>query len=531
MPNLEDYSIHAWIQNNHFLNELGKQIEFNQHFFLFDPYRDWTPKQAIIKCSQVGFSLMMILKVLYAAQKKRYNIIYTLPTVRDVQEFVPSKVDQFIANNPSLQGIVGVKDNYSQKMIGDRFIYFKGTFSGTSKDKKGESATGIMLTADILAHDESDRSDQKVIEQYSSRLDYSEYKGQWYFSNPSIPNIGAHKQFLLSDQKHYFITCKRCNHKQYMTFEGSIDQERRIFVCQKCNKELGSEDRRKGQWVKKWRDKEISGYWINQLMAPWKTADEILSAYETKSKEFFYNFVLGQPYLSSEAKIDRELITKNIIEKYPEDIDKKHVIIGVDQGLKKHYVVGNMTEIFRVGVTEDWDDIEKMIKQYNAIAVIDALPDLTIPRKLMKKYQGRVYLCVYKRDKTEKKIVTFGIQDKAGFVYADRNASLQQMVDALVEGEIHYTVDVEGLEQYIEQWQTVYRRVEEDSQGIPRQIWDTVNGNDHFFHAQNYWWIGRQRGQLFEKYKPIVPSVIDKKNNDVEHDDSFKQSIKGVSYE
>jgi len=529
MEVLERESIHAWIMNNNILTSQGQPIEFEDHLFLFDIYKDWTPEQACIKSAQVGFSEMQILKALYAADIKKLNIIYTLPTVTDVREFVPSKVDQIIRNNPCLRDRIGIKDNYSQKMVGDRFVFYKGTYSGKSKENKGESSVGIMLTSDLNVHDESDRSDQMIIEQYESRLEHSEYKGRWFFSNPSIPNVGAHKKWLLSDQKHWFIKCEKCNQQQYLTFKDNVDIEREIFMCKKCHKELTREDRRCGQWVRKWNDKNVSGYWISQLMAPWKTAEQICKQYREKTPQFFNNFVLGQPYLSSQEKVGKEIILANCIEKWPEDVKKDQVVLGVDQGLKKHYVIGNIDgEIFKYGVTEDWKDIETMLRQYNAIAVIDAMPDLTIPRKLMRKYLGRVFLCVYKRDKAQKKLYKFGTNEKFGFVYADRNAVIQKTIDDLVDNKIKYTIDPKEMGPYIDQWKTLYRTVEEDSMNIPRQVWNTTTGEDHYAHATVYYNIGRERKGILNKFKISIPSdkKTDKFKNTVDIDPYFEAAKK-----
>jgi len=107
-----------------------------------------------------------------------------------------------------------------------------------------EAGVGIMFSSDLNIHDESDRSDQVIMEQYESRLDASNYKGQWYFSNPTVPGTLTQKLWEKSDQKHWFVKCPHCNHLQWLDYYQNVDKEKEIFVCQKCGKEIDDETRR-----------------------------------------------------------------------------------------------------------------------------------------------------------------------------------------------------------------------------------------------------------------------------------------------
>jgi phage terminase large subunit GpA-like protein len=190
---------------------------------------------------------------------KDITVIYTLPTGADVYRMVPGKVNQIIRYNPLLAAIVRDKDTISQKKVGNRFIYYQGTY--TEKE-------ALMLSSDLNVHDEEDRSELKIIEQYESRLQFSKYKWQWHFSNPSIPGYGVDKYWQQSDQKHWFIKCVHCGYDQFLDWEKNVNREKEIYICQKCHKELSNENRRVGRWVKKWTGKSISGYWISQMMVP-----------------------------------------------------------------------------------------------------------------------------------------------------------------------------------------------------------------------------------------------------------------------
>jgi len=478
-----------WVIDNKLVNERGDRLEFKNHKFLKEIYDDWTPIQVIRKAAQIGFSTCAILKTVNAARYKNFNIIYTLPTFGDVNQFVSSKVNPLLGNNPILEDLTRDKDSILQKKIGKGFIYYRGTFS--SKAQKTDSAVGTMFSADILAMDESDRSDQVILEQYESRLQASQYKGQWYFSNPTNPFTISQKLWDKSNQKHWFIKCSHCNEWQYLDFFKNIKDNK--YVCQKCGRVLSNEDRCNGQWVKK-RESDIAGYWISHLMCPWITAEQIQREYETKTKQYFYNFVLGLPYVGSDAVIDKQIILSAIDYSKPNLLQNN--VLGVDSGLKKHWVLGNAQGIFKVGIADKWEEIENLIKTYDIkTAVFDALPDLTEPRKLRDKYPGIVWLSYYKKEIKKADFISWDNETRT--VYSDRTKMIQMLIDELINRKIRFQMEPEDLEKYIEHWKSLYKITEDDIMGAERDVWET-NGEDHLVHATIYFRLALEKAQIGE---------------------------------
>jgi len=300
IPKLADLSIHAWIQENRIVNEKGDPIEFRDHLFQYDIYRDESPNIVVMKPAQVGLSTLQILKNHYDAKRFKLDIIYTLPTDGDVNVFVSGKVNRIIANNPCMLADVVDKDSIEQKQIGESFEYFRGTWT-----KKA----AIMITADRLTHDEIDSSKLDVIADYQSRLQHSKRKQTHVFSHPSVPNKGVHGYFLQSDQKEWFITCPHCGKKQYMEWSTedpkrmSVDLERKEYVCKACRGVLSDDDRAVGEWAsRRFAVKpKFSGYHVTLLMAAWVPAAEVCAKYKEvldgkQTMDYFHNKVLGLPF-------------------------------------------------------------------------------------------------------------------------------------------------------------------------------------------------------------------------------------------
>ena len=65
----------AFILNNKIKNENGQILEFKDHYFLIDPYADMSPRQVVMKPSQIGWSVLGINKALWLAKFKKANVI------------------------------------------------------------------------------------------------------------------------------------------------------------------------------------------------------------------------------------------------------------------------------------------------------------------------------------------------------------------------------------------------------------------------------------------------------------------------
>ena len=480
MSKLAEASIIAFIYENSLKTETGKPLSFDDRQFLYDIYRDWSPKQVVLKAAQIGFSTEAIIKTIWGAKHKGIDIVYTLPTDNDVRLFAGGKINRIISLNPILQQYVKERDTVEQKTVGERVIYYRGTKSGSA---------AIMVSADLLVHDEEDRSDQKIISTYASRLQASDKKWEWHFSNPSVPGNGVSRYWNRSTQSEWFVRCEECNKEQFLEWPDNVDKVRKIFVCKFCDVELIN--RRDGRWVDRFKEKEFKGYHISLLMAPWVTAQEILDYHETKPADYFANFVLGLPYIGQGNTVTPDIILRNCTSFINE---QDNVVIGCDSGIIKHYVIGNRQGLFYYDKTEDWDDIGRLLKKYKrSIAVIDAMPDITGPRKLREEFPGRVFLCHYAQDRKTLQLIRWGEGEEAGNVTVDRNRALQFLIDEFADSRVPLQGTEEDWANYVKHWETLYRISDVDKNGSPTFKWETSTGMDHYAHASLYWRTGMEK--------------------------------------
>lgn len=481
---LEDISIHAWLQEHQIKNEKGELIDFYDHRFLFQPYADLSAKQVYLKAAQIGASTMQVIKSLWLAAKLGMNIIYTLPTESDVQEFAGGKVNPIITQNPILHKYVKDKDSVEQKRVGNATIYYRGAHSDD---------VAIMVTSDGNMYDEVDASKQQNIEQYASRLQHSKFKWEHYFSHPSAEGYGVSKYWEKSDQKHWFITCKWCGIEQYMAWPQSINIEKKQYQCKFCAGIVTDDVRRNGRWVAKYKDRPYSGYWIPLLICPWVPASEIIDKFNTKPEDYFWNKVLGLPYVGGGNKLTKSLLMRNLTEEQITPLQNDRVLIGIDTGKKIHYVCGSEKGLVYYGECSDYEEINDLMERWpKAIIVIDQGGDLIGSRQLRERYVGRVFLCTYGEDRKTMELVRWGQKDEDGNVVADRNRMIQLVVSEFTDKRIPIMGTENDWYDYWLHWNALTRISKENERGQIKKEW-IRNGPDHWAHATVYWRIGMMR--------------------------------------
>lgn len=498
-----------WALKHGIKNELGFPIEFKKRKFLIDIYNDLSPKIAILKPPQIGATVMNCLKSFYVAKKLRRQIIYTLPTQGDVQDMVGGSFNRIIAQNPILMEWVKDHDTIEQKSVGDSIIFYRGTF--TAKQ-------AMMIPSGLNIHDEVDASDPAVITQYETRLQAQEDGGwRWYFSHPSLQGAGIDVFWEKSDKKEWFITCDECKKEQTLVWPESVDIETRNYICTQCSSPLSDQSRINGAW-RATAEGEFSGYHISQLMLYNKSAKDIIQAYQDplKDKQYFYNYVLGLPYIGSEDRIPASVVLRNC--KDSVNTQEGINIIGADTGHGIHFCVMNKDGVFyydhatEITASKDpYDEIRALLRRWPSCrAFFDQGGDLIGVRKLQHEFPGRVFLVFYRKDRKTTDYIVWGEGEDWNEVSVDRNHMITTMVEQLRDtGRIILNGTQDEWAEFASHFGNLYReritadvKPERDDRTLygAEYVWKR-NGPDHFAHALLYALVG------FSKYHGELAQV------------------------
>lgn len=502
---------YTWTLQHNIKNEVGLPLDFEKRPWLKAIYNDLSPNQTFLKPPQIGATVMNTLKSLWVAKNLQRQIIYTLPTQGDVQDMVGGSFNRIIAQNPILMDWVKDKDTVEQKSVGDSMIFYRGTF--TSKQ-------AMMIPSGLNIHDEVDASDPNVIVQYENRLQAQEDGGwRWYFSHPSLAGHGVDVYWQQSDKKEWYITCNKCNHEQTLSWPQNIDLERAAYVCSQCQETLSEQDRLTGRWLNQdgvpWKGKivgdyKFSGWHVSQMMLYNKSAQQIIDTYNDplKDKQYFYNYVLGLPYVDSDDRIDPSTILLNCVDLVNEQKDR--TVIGVDTGHGNHLVCMNKQGVFyyehATELTETktpHDRVEELLKLWpKSIAVFDQAGELMLTRVLQQKYPGRVFLCYYVKDRKSIEPIEWGTDKEYWKVKVDRNRLITLIIEQMRDiGRFTLNGTREEWKDFAGMFGNIYRErivVKEQKGKDDRSLYGSEyvwkrNGPDHFVHAFLYAYVGMQR--------------------------------------
>lgn len=467
--------------------ESGQPIDFTYHRYLLDIYNEDSQHLVVQKAAQIGLSTLQIFRALWRAYYDNLDIIYVLPTLSDVHDFVGGKVDRIIEQNTDMQTWVADKDSVEQKRVGKSSIYFRGSWV---------ERQALMISADELMLDEYDRSDLSVLETYESRLQHSSHRNISIFSNPSRPGYGVSQKYEESDKRLFHI--KHSCGSVFPFDESCIDYAGKRYACPKCSRTITEDERMTGFWQStadfdKWRGYKIP-LWLNALVP----AGEIVLHKTNKSPEYFANFVAAEPYVSKDNSISVEEVLANCTDKVNPMTSR--VVIGVDTGLPIWYVCANKDGFFYHGHCNNYADLRTLLNRWpDSVLVSDQGGDLIGIRELQQEYPGRVFLAYYRKDQANVDVVRWGEGNEYGKVLVDRNRMISLMVGQMKDkGRFVLNGQRDEWQLVAEHFANMYRQLilapdkpGHDSRSLygAEYVWKR-KGGDHLAHATLYALVG-----------------------------------------
>lgn len=535
----------------------GRPFSFKDHEMQIAICDDTNARKVMQKCSQVGLSELAARMVAgIAAMSKNKHIIYVLPTRTFATKFSASRFKPIIDESPMLLGMTDKNVKSAElKKIGTTFVYFGGT--------SGSVNGAISVPASYVIRDEYDFSDQLVADRFESRLkhaasDEHHRKGHiWTFSTPTLPEFGINREFLLSDQKHYNVTCQCCEHDfapdyfenikipgydgkmlditpQDIT-NGYLDVKGAYMECPECKADIWEAlcDPKRRHWVAKKPKSIVSGYQI----FPWdvpkvNSIPSILMQIPAFGNPAdFYNFAVGIPFVDRNNSFLLDRIDDDTCKWLDHGHGQGTFYMGVDVGKTSHIVIGrvkadgteeiNYMERYTISGNADplYQRITQLRELFNVrVCVIDAAPDFTSALEAIKNNPlGKVYACEYTRNRLNGlDIISIPDVPKLAedfVVKAFRTGSLQELMRSHNSGLIKYprsigcmqcTTEIDELRNNLKNIKKL--RITNGDGDIEERFVST--GADHYAHAINYCRIAYKISGVVSgvgySYKPCV---------------------------
>ena len=547
------------------LPKAGK-VDFVRYPYMKAVYSDTHPDITIIKGAQLGFSTWAMCRALWMLTTFNCTVIYTFPTREQVSEYTAARIDPIIQQSPYLQSrIVDVNSVKLKKFrrdpkdtsAGVSLVYFQGA---------AKESDAIAVDADLVIHDEEDKSNPQVIEQYRERLTASRYKWRARLSTPTIPGYGVDRSYALTDMMKWLVKCSSCNAEFEMRFpnepgdarsniephdwkevvEGTLPR----YKCHLCGTTLTDSDRAGGRWVAKRPAGGLPrGYQVSQMAAPWISAGEILFSRANSTWERdFWNLKIGMAWMAGTTAMTRAALQKRASDE-PMEYTGSGYFMGVDVGKRLHVIVGKYDEngsprVVRID-SLPWDpdgdfiELDEFMLAYGVnTCVVDRAPETGMARRFSNRWNRpgatRVYLCTYKDETSNasSRELRFtspsGDYDKAraedvASVKAPRNETMTMVANELLQRMILPRPDGSPPyeEFYDHCWNTKRTPIFDDgmdaTKAIEAFVWEKT-GPDHLFHALVYFYLARMaprsvapplRGIISSsrasRYQPMLP--------------------------
>lgn len=393
----------------------GYNFSFYGHSYLVPMYMDRSPEIVLMKSSQMGATIWMVLKAIHMClypeawgfiengERMPVNIGFYFPNRDGVNLTVKGRVEKIFKSTPELLPYSNEKSR-QWKPIGDSALWFM--YMGGTSTKDSVPLMGILM-------DEVRLMDTRDIRQAQERVSHSPIKYKVHASTAGYPKGDIHKLFLDSDQKWFHTICDKCGKDQVLPeeFPNCIAEHTYgprkghiYYICKFCRLEIA--DTQNGIYVPHGDpNHEASGYQISQLISHRITAREVLRIYqETDNIKEFWNAKLGMPYLDEDMRpVSLEMLEsgQNVNPLAAWGVPTSETYMGIDQMSNLNYVWilsvrGTERRTCHVEIIEDKDPFFRcgqLMEEYNvAICVCSYEPNTNDALAFANDFPKRVYL-------------------------------------------------------------------------------------------------------------------------------------------
>lgn len=481
---------HEWVDNSALIVD-GAPFTYVRHEYLKVPYRDDHPFIVEMKSAQMGLTTKAMLKMVYNARFRGFRgMLYLFPSRTDVSDFSKARIDPLVSENPDTIGPwIRDTDATNIKRIWNCFLYLRGM----------KSRVGLKsVPADFIVYDELDEASQNAVDMAEERMSHSLFKERMMLSNPTLPDYGIHKQFLLSDQKYYLLKCPRCNGYTDVvgTFPDCIAESRgkTYLLCQDCRDSALTPTL--GEWVaKKPSIKERSGYQYSQLYSQFVSLADVLRIFRTTNNfSDFFNLKIGIAYIEAQNRLSIQDVLGLCCQDGIQSEESSPSFMGVDQGKTIFVVIGKdhphkAGKIVHIGEYKEFEELDGLMKNFNITrCVIDAEPEIRKAREFAERFPGRVFLCYY----SDTQRGPYKWDEEKLQVTCNRTESLDASHNEVKYGRIIFPRENDIVRTFAEHLHNVGKKLIEDEEtGSKKYIYVTL-GDDHYRHAYNYEAMARQ---------------------------------------
>lgn len=375
----------------------------------------------LMKCAQVGFTVMEMLAVIYLGLRFQPATIgmflpdMGLAGLKSSERFMPvvrtvPEVHRLMTmDDPNGNGRRSGEGNVRTRRIGEAMFVFSWT-SGR--------ATTESIPMDVLSFDEVQEMTLEQMEKTRERLSASQLRYTLMGSTANWPDADIHYWYKLGSQFEFHTECPSClvarpldkYFPECIKYDAEAHKYR--YVCQDCGGWI--DDPQRGKWIcqnpeAEMGDSPIRSIHFPQFLSPTITPGDIIFAYNTATDmKNFYNRKLGKPWLDpSLVPVTLEHLNRCV------EIGRKYGVkwknngkgcyMGIDQMgnfnvvvIKErlpsgHQAIVHVEEIYSA---DPFDRCSQLMVIYGVVCcVVEINPNYNDAKKFALRHRGKVFIC------------------------------------------------------------------------------------------------------------------------------------------
>lgn len=384
----------------------------------------------LMKCAQVGFTVMEMLATIYLGIKFGPCIVgmflpdMNLAGLKSSERFMP-----IVRSVPTVHALMtqdaadgsGRKSgegNVNRRRI-DKALFI---FSWTSG-----RATTESIPMDILSFDEVQEMTLEQIEKTYERVSASSVRFMLMGSTANRPDADIDFWYKKGTKHQFHTKCPTCGTAKplddYFPDCIKFDKERDIYryVCPNGH---WLADTQHGEWIAEHPERDrgpevdvplkerrlrIRSIHFPQYLSPTISADEIITSYNTASDmKNFFNRKRGKPYVDpSQVPVTLEILAKCVEAGKAAGVQWKtrarHTFMGIDQMgnfnvvvIKERLPDGRQAVIHveEVYSADPFDRCDELMEAFGvAVCVVEINPNYNDAKRFANRHRGRVFIC------------------------------------------------------------------------------------------------------------------------------------------
>lgn len=391
----------------------------------------------IMKCTQVGFTVMEMLAMIYLALR-----------------FSPAKVGMFMPSTMTAGGksrgrfmpIVRTIPDVYRLMVDEKAAARRGANEGNVLVRElGQSKFHFLWTSgktatesnpmDILSFDEVQEMKIADMEKTMERISGSKMRYTLMGSTANWPDSDIHFWYKKGTQHQFHTRCPCCDTLQVLdehfpecigydpealkrdprAAAGDVGEYR--YRCHECQGWI--DDPQEGEWIAKVPDAVLRSVHFPQFLSPTISPRQIIEAYHSADDmKNFFNRKLGKPYTDpSQVPVNLEMLNQCAAEGMAAGLvwkrNAKGTFMGLDQMgsfivavIKERMPDGRQAvihlEYIYIKPTKEnpdaspWDRCDELMAGYGVqCCVVETLPNYDSAKSFARRHDGKVFLAGY----------------------------------------------------------------------------------------------------------------------------------------